>query len=75
MIYDKIVEIIGDKMDIEVEEISMDSSFESLNIDSLDMVELVMDIEEAFDITVEDSAELTTVSELVKYIENSKKDE
>lgn len=75
MIYDKIVEIIGDKTDIEVEEISMDSSFESLNIDSLDMVELVMDIEEAFDITVEDSAELTTVSELVKYIENSKKDE
>lgn len=68
MVYDKIVEIISDKMDIEIEEISMDSSFESLQIDSLDMVELVMDIEEAFDITVEDSEELKTVADLVNYI-------
>ena len=72
MIYDKIVEIIGDKMDIEAEEISMDSTFESLQIDSLDMVELVMDIEEAFDITVEDSEGLKTVGDLVNYIEANK---
>lgn len=73
MVYDKIVEIISDKMDIEAEEISMDSSFESLQIDSLDMVELVMDIEEAFDITVEDSEGLKTVADLVNYINENKK--
>lgn len=72
MVYDKIVEIISDKMDIEAEEISMDSSFESLQIDSLDMVELVMEIEEAFDITVEDSEGLKTVADLVNYIEENK---
>ena len=72
MVYEKIAEIISDKMDIEVEEISMDSSFESLKIDSLDMVEIVMDIEEEFDISVEEAENLKTVADLVKFIEDNK---
>ena len=51
----KIAEIISDKMDIDVDDITMDATFESLKIDSLDMVEIVMDIEEEFDVSVEDA--------------------
>lgn len=72
MIYEKIAEIISDKMDIDVEEITMDSTFESLKIDSLDMVEIVMDIEEEFDASVEDAENLKSVADLVKYIEDNK---
>ncbi len=72
MIYEKIAEIISDKMDIDVDEITMDSTFESLKIDSLDMVEIVMDIEEEFDVSVEDAENLKSVADLVKYIEDNK---
>ncbi|MEA5002924.1 MAG: acyl carrier protein [Christensenella sp.] len=72
MIYEKIAGIISDKMDIDVEEIKMDSSFESLKIDSLDMVEIVMDIEEEFDVSIEEAENLKSVSDLVKFIEENK---
>ena len=71
-IYEKIAEIISDKMDIDADEITMDSTFESLKIDSLDMVEIVMDIEEEFDVSVEDAENLKSVADLVKYIEDNK---
>ncbi len=72
MVFEKIAEIISEKMDIEKDEISMDSSFESLKIDSLDMVEIVMDIEEEFDVSIEDAENLKSVSDLVGFIEANK---
>ena len=50
----------------------MESSFEDMEIDSLDMVEIVMDIEEAFDISIETGDGLKTVADLVDYIKNNK---
>ena len=72
MIYEKIAEIISVKMVFVVEVFTMDSTFESLEIDSLDMVEIVMDIEEAFEVSVEDAENLKSVADLVKYIEDNK---
>lgn len=69
MTYDKIKEIISEKMDIDMDDITMDATFESLKIDSLDMVEIVMDIEEAFDTTIEDAENIKTVADLVAYID------
>ena len=62
-------EIINEKMDIDVSEISKDSTFESLDIDSLDMVEIIMDLEEAFDVELEDAQDLKTISDLMDFIE------
>lgn len=67
--YNKIVEIISDKMDLDPEDISMDSTFESLSIDSLDMVEIVMDLESAFDTEIADTEDLKTVADLVAFID------
>ena len=64
MIYEKIAEIISDKMDIDVDDITMDATFESLKI--------VMDIEEEFDVSVEEAENLKSVADLVKYIEDNK---
>lgn len=67
--YDTIVGIISEKMDIEPEEITADSTFESLSIDSLDMVEIVMDLENEFDIEMEETEDLRSIQDLVNYID------
>ncbi len=72
MVYEKICGIIAEKMDIDASDITMEASFESLKIDSLDMVEIVMDIEEEFDISIEEAENLKTVADLVNFIEENK---
>lgn len=72
MVFEKIAEIIADKMDMDVADITMDATFESLEIDSLDMVEIVMDIENEFDISIEEAENLKSVADLVNFIEDNK---
>jgi len=67
MEFEKISEIIADKQDIDTADIKMESTLEELKIDSLTMVEIVMDIEEAFDITVE-LEDAKTVADVVNYV-------
>ncbi len=69
MALDTIKKIIADKLDIDVDSITEESSFEDMQVDSLDMVEIVMDIEEAFDITIDAEDEIKTVGDLLKRIE------
>lgn len=70
-IYDKVKAIIVDQLGVEEEEVSLESSFiEDLGADSLDIVELIMALEEEFEIEVpdEDAEKLTTVGNAVDYI-------
>lgn len=69
MIFEKLSDIISEKMDIDLSLISMDSTFESLQLDSLDMVEIIMEIEDEFGVSIESAEGLKTVSDLVKHIE------
>ena len=71
--YDKIKEIIIDKLSVEEGKITMDAKFiEDLGADSLDTVELIMQFEEEFGIEIPDNdAEgLLSVSQAVDYISN-----
>ena len=70
MVFDKVKEIISDKLGINEDEITMDTSFEDLGADSLDIVELIMAIEEEYDVQVSDSEaeKAKTVGDVVKYI-------
>ena len=66
-----IKEIISELLDIDAEEITMDSRFrEDLEADSLDLVELIMEFEERFggEISDEDAQKITTVGEAVNYV-------
>lgn len=72
---DKVIDIVSEHLDTSREEIARESSFiEDLKADSLDIVELVMEFEEEFDITIpdEDYEKIRTVGDAIDYIEEHK---
>ena len=73
MVFDKIKDIIVEQLDVEEDAVTMEASItEDLGADSLDVVDLVMSIEESFDVEIPDEAveNIKTVGDIVKYIEN-----
>ena len=75
-IFDKVRSVIAERLSIDESKITESSSFiEDLGADSLDTVELIMQLEEAFDMQIpdEDAEKLTTVGDAIKYIEEHKK--
>lgn len=71
-IEEKVVQIVSEQMSVEKGEVSRNTSFvNDLNADSLDTVELVMELEDEFDLTIpDDEAEkLKTVGEAIDYIQ------
>ena len=76
--YDKIKEIIIDKLGVQDSKINMESKFvDDLGADSLDTVELVMALEEEFETEIPDSEaeKITTINEAVQYIESQLNDD
>ena len=68
--YEKLVDYISRQMDIDVTEIKPDSTFESLCIDSLDIVEMVMDLESKLGVELEmEDQKITTLQELADFID------
>ncbi len=70
MVFDKVKEIIADKLGVNEKDIKMESTFEDLGADSLDIVELIMAIEEEYDIQVsdEEAEKAQSVGDVVNYI-------
>ncbi len=74
-IIDDVKEVVVEQLNVDKNEITEDSKFaEDLGADSLDVVELVMALEEKFDIEIpDDQAEhITTIGDAVRYIEANK---
>ena len=74
MIFEKVQEKVADQLSIDPEDVTMESSFiEDLGADSLDIVELLMALEEEFDIEIpdEEAEKLVTVGDVVDYIKNN----
>ena len=70
----KVKKIIVEQLGVEEKEISAESSFiEDLGADSLDIVELIMALEEEFEIEIpdKDAEKITTVGDAVDYIKNN----
>ncbi|EOR27416.1 MULTISPECIES: acyl carrier protein [Clostridium] len=71
--FEKVREIIAEKLSINEDDITMDSSFvEDLNADSLDLVELMMALEDELDTEIpdEEAENFKTVGDVVKYLKN-----
>ena len=71
-IEEKVIGIVSDQLDVPKEEITRDSSFvDDLKADSLDIVELVMALEDEFDVKIpdEDYDKIKTVGNAITYIE------
>ena len=68
---DQVIAVVSDKLDVPVDEISADSRFvDDLNADSLDQVELIMALEDEYDLTIpdEDAQKILTITDAVNYI-------
>lgn len=71
--FEKVVKIIKEQLNMENVEIEMETSFkEDLEVDSLDLFELVMALEEEYDIEIpsEDLEKITTVGAVVEYLKD-----
>ncbi|APZ95110.1 acyl carrier protein [Fuerstiella marisgermanici] len=70
---EKVIDIVSDQLDTPREDIAQSSSFvDDLKADSLDIVELVMALEDEFDIKIpdEDYDKIKTVGDVISYIDN-----
>ena len=70
-IEDKVKKIIAEKLSVDLEEVVPDASFvDDLGADSLDLVELIMSMEEEFDVEIsdEDAEKITTVKDAFDYV-------
>lgn len=70
--YDRVKDVIIDKLGVEEEKVTLEASFvDDLGADSLDTVELIMQLEEEFGIEIpdEDAEKMTTVKAAVDYVD------
>ena len=69
--FNRIVSYLSEQLDVPAEELSRETTFESLHLDSLDMVEMIMDMEEELgaDFEIEGDVKLETIGELADYID------
>ncbi len=67
MVFDKVKEILGEYVDTEI---TMETAFDDLGIDSLDMLDMVMKVEEELGVEIELNPSITTVGALVELIES-----
>ena len=75
MVQEKVFAIIAKQLDVNESEISLDSLFiDDLGADSLDIVDLIMALEEEFDIEIsdEDAENIKSVKDIVDYINSAK---
>jgi acyl carrier protein len=70
MVQEKIIEMLAEKLECEVSEINVESTFSEMGIDSLDVAELVMNLEDEFGVSLEMDASLNTIPALVAKIES-----
>ena len=67
---EKLIAYLSRELDIPAEEMSRDTTFESLHLDSLDTVEMLMDLESELGVDLELEEKLSTLGELADFIES-----
>lgn len=70
-VYEKVQGMIVEQLGVEAANVKLETSFEDLDADSLDIVELVMALEEEFELEISDEEveKIKTVGDVVKYID------
>ena len=69
MLFEEIREVICEQLGIEKNEVSLETTFEDLQADSLDLFQIVIELEEKYNIQVEDVEGLKNVKDVVDYVE------
>ena len=72
MVFEAVAKVIAERTDCAVEEVKLESTFKDLNIDSLDTVELLMNLEDMLDMEIELDSPVSTVDDLDKFIQSKR---
>ena len=72
-VFEKVQEIIVEELGKETDEVTMETTFDNLDADSLDVFQVISEIEDEFDIQIETEEGLNTVGDLVAYVEEKTK--
>lgn len=72
-VFDKVQEIIVEELGKDAEEVKLETTFEELDADSLDVFQVISEIEDEFDIQIETEEGLNAVGDLVSYVEEKTK--
>lgn len=67
-VFNAVVELIADRTECDPSTVKPESTFQDLGIDSLDTVELLMNLEDKLDVTIELDKKVSTVNDLVTFI-------
>ena len=72
-VFEKVQEIIVEELGKDAEEVKVETTFDELDADSLDVFQVISEIEDEFDIQIENEEGLNTVGDLVAYVEEKTK--
>lgn len=72
-VFEKVQEIIVEELGKDAEEVKVETTFDELDADSLDVFQVISEIEDEFDIQIETEEGLNTVGYLVAYVEEKTK--
>lgn len=73
MLFEEIRGIICEQLGIEKEEVTLETTFEELGADSLDLFQIVIELEEKYNIQIEEVEGLKTIKDAVDYVEQNMK--
>ncbi|MGB9607349.1 MAG: acyl carrier protein [bacterium] len=71
-IVEKVRNIVAERLNVNPEEVTLETTFEDLGADSLDVMDLIMELEQEFDIEIpdEDAEKIRTIEDTVNYIQS-----
>lgn len=72
-VFEKVQEIIVEELGKDAEKVKLETTFDELDADSLDVFQVISEIEDEFDIQIETEEGLNTVGDLVAYVEEKTK--
>ena len=73
MVFEKIREIIASQLGNDEDEITLETNVkDDLDADSLDVFQIINDIEDEFEVSIEDPESIVTVKDIVDFVENNK---
>lgn len=71
--FEEIRDVICEQLEVSPEEVKLETSFEELGADSLDLFQVVIELEEKYGIQLEDAESIKTVKDAVEYVEKTLK--